>query len=423
MDKSYIINEFIQAAKLLISTEEDFDRVVIAEEIVKIANLLVSKDNDWKSVKNDPGRQYKELPSGEKEYRDTPKTKTKVPSEEEVKKVLKEKVREILKEKIDEKPKKEPKSPETKSFFSEAELSNSGKAEQPNVKTKKELFAQASEAQDQMLDWLDRGEGVDKKLGLKHYDIDKGDTPDLDKEGAILITAPVKGEKRAEEKVNSDFGGDWSKLTDAVRASIAVDSFDDIEGVMKTLRDTGMKLATKPTDRFANPTDVGYRDIKLNVEYPNGHVGELQVHLKSMIKAKEEAHKDYEVVRSIAAKAKVDDRYVRTNEEEVIFSKANERMTKTYSDAWGKSTQKEANLYAKTITSDELKYYVYRGSPSVVGKKKYPVAITDGKFRILHDTFKFQHEAEEISEKEYDKMISKSKVSQSEKKKLDKYTS
>lgn len=82
----------------------------VAGELVKIAKLFMSEKDDWKAVKNDPGREYKELPSGEKEYRDKPKKQTKAPSEDEVKEVLKDEVKKKLKERGDKKDDKKEES-------------------------------------------------------------------------------------------------------------------------------------------------------------------------------------------------------------------------------------------------------------------------------------------------------------------------
>jgi len=296
--------------------------------------------------------------------------------------------------------------PQQESVFSEKEKNLPDTVSQP-VKTEKEVYESAKEAQEQMLDLLDRGKGLEKTLGLKHFDISKGEEPDYDVEGPVLITAPMKGKERATEKVESDYGGDWSQLQDVVRASVAVDSFDDVKNVMNELRKSGIKVAKKPTDRFANPTNVGYRDIKLNVQYPNGHIGELQLHMKPIIKAKATAHKDYEVVRSIEAKAKKENRDTLTPEEQKTVDEANQKMKATYEKAWeeGLSKKKAASMKtAKTGKEEKVEYHEYEGNPVIVERNKFPVMFVKGKPQVFRDFFKLHHDGNPIDKKRYDEL-------------------
>ena len=43
-------------------------------------------------------------------------------------------------------------------------------------------------------------------------------------EGNMVIRAPIKDMKRAVKKVNAAYGGDWNRLHDVLRSSVAVDS-------------------------------------------------------------------------------------------------------------------------------------------------------------------------------------------------------
>jgi hypothetical protein len=305
-----------------------------------------------------------------------------------------------------EKPKDEKKTQPQKGFFSDKELNLPDTAVQP-IKTKEELYGSAKEAQEQMMQWLDKGEGIDKKLGLKHYDLSKPEQQsiDFDKAGPILITAPPKGEKRAKEKVEADYGGDWSRLTDAVRATIAVDTFDEVGKVMDTLRASGMQLAKKPKDRFQKPTPVGYRDIMMNVKYPNGHIGELQVHIKSMLKVKEIGHKMYEKVRDIEsklAKTKMEDL---SKEEQKIYADTNQEMSNLYGKAWDDMQGKKASIKIASKT----KYYNFNDNPSEWVSTKVPIMWVKGKRMPVYNMFRFVHEAEEIDKNEFDKMMAHSK--------------
>lgn len=294
-----------------------------------------------------------------------------------------------------------------KSLFSKDEVSSLPvKANQPNVKTKEDLYKQATEAQEQMLDWLDRDKGLGPKLGLKHIDMTK-EKPNAyyDKPGPLLITAPLKKEKRATEKVQADYDGDWSRLTDVVRASIAFDSMEELQETMKKLKKSGLKLAKKPKDRFSKPTSAGYRDLMMNVTYPNGHIGELQVHVKPMLVAKSKAHKEYEKVRSIEAKAKKEKRTEMTDEEFAEVERATKVMKDIYDGAWEQVMSENKRKKAMDRTALREFYFVFEGNPARFRFKFFPQQLVGGKWKTIYDIFKFVHEAEKISKKEFNNLV------------------
>jgi hypothetical protein len=72
-------------------------------------------------------------------------------------------------------------------------------------------------------------------------------------------------------------------------------------------------------DRFAIPTPSGYRDILLKVRAENGHVTELQLHLKGILEVKDgPGHKLYEAQRAIWTAAEKESRVVTPQEAEQI---------------------------------------------------------------------------------------------------------
>lgn len=189
-------------------------------------------------------------------------------------------------------------------LFTPAEVDSLPQAAVQPTKNKDELFAKSGQALDHLEEWLDRDKGICAKLGYKTMG-ESPDTVDWDSagNGGMLFLAPLKGAARAAEKVRNDYGGDWSKLIDTVRCSIAVDSVEDLHKALGALKASPtFKLARQPKDRFAKPLPVGYRDMLLNVTFPNGIVGEVQLHVKPMLKAKAEGHHYYEIERTISAK-------------------------------------------------------------------------------------------------------------------------
>lgn len=243
----------------------------------------------------------------------------------------------------------------TAPLFHADELSLSKEAHQPTA-NQEALYAQGAEALGELSHWLDEGHGVADDLGYKTYRDYNAAMASLkaDEPGGMLLMAPLKSLKRSVEKVKADYHGDWSKLTDVVRASLAVDTFDELQGVLGKLRQSGLHLAKAPKDRFASPLPVGYRDVLLNVTLPNGHIGELQVHVKSMLATKELiAHHYYEQMRAIEARlADVtpgggdivkdmgieEKRVLMTPEERKVYNTAFAKSMKAYKAAWDKAT-------------------------------------------------------------------------------------
>lgn len=333
-----------------------------------------------------------------------------------------------VKKKEEHETKEEDDKPKSKApaLFSPKEVEKlSDTASQPTGDPDK-LFEGAKVAFEQQLKWLNQGAGLDKTIGAKVVRADKegGGEVDYDQPGPIIVIGPMKKRERAEEKVKSDYGGDWSRVGDLVRASVAVDSFDDIESTLDKLRASGLKLARKPKDRFAHPTESGYRDLMLNVVYPNGHVGELQMHLKPILKVKSEGHKLYEGVRSIEAKAKAEHRDKLTDEEMHTVEEANKKAKELYEGAWEKATSpkgektKEASYsydrraaysYNRRMAARPKKFYEYNGLPSYWEGNNFPRVITPKREKTVYELEDFFNKAMPISEERFKRMEEKTR--------------
>ncbi len=166
------------------------------------------------------------------------------------------------------------------------------------------LWKSAGEALEHLKTWLNKGQGLCDQMGFRTVDMTPGKLSDeeLSRPGGILSIAPLKGEERASQKVKADYGGDWSRLKDVVRCTLAVDSLADLHSTMSRLKAGGLVVAQPPKDRFAKPTALGYRDMNLVIRAPNGHLMEMQLNVKPMLIAKKTGHKAYEVTRSLSAK-------------------------------------------------------------------------------------------------------------------------
>jgi tRNA isopentenyl-2-thiomethyl-A-37 hydroxylase MiaE len=144
----------------------------------------------------------------------------------------------------------------------------------------------------------------------------------------------MKTEASADRKTRDENGGKYEKLTDVVRATVAVDSMAQMHEVVQHLQERGLKLAKLPADRFAKPMSTGYRDMNLKVQWPNGHVGELQLHLKPILEAKAAGHEHYERQRALAPKLATRSM---TQGEWRAYDHAEREQRRLYGEAWHKA--------------------------------------------------------------------------------------
>lgn len=156
----------------------------------------------------------------------------------------------------------------------------------------------------------------------------------LGQQGGVVVLAPNKGEERATEKVNTDYGGDWSRLLDMVRAAVAVDSWDELRQAVEKLDNAGLILARNPKNRFAKPNASGYRDFLVNYRLPNGMIVEVQFHLKPILLARERVKQAYNVVRKIRANMKEEERDSMTPKEIEAVEKLREQSKKIFQETW-----------------------------------------------------------------------------------------
>ena len=73
--------------------------------------------------------------------------------------------------------------------------------------------------------------------------------------GVTASVAPLKDRERALEKIINDYGGDFSKLCDVVRAMLECNPTADFEAVLNSIQDHPQVIAVrKCKNRFATPT-------------------------------------------------------------------------------------------------------------------------------------------------------------------------
>lgn len=261
-----------------------------------------------------------------------------------------------------------------------------------------DLYQQAAETMEMQLDLLNRGKGLDRAVGASVIRGDLKEKPNLDAPGPMVLIGPIKKQDRVLEKVKES-GAGLDSVLDLVRATIAVDRLEQIPQVMQKLRDLGIVLARAPKNRFSQPTVVGYRDMMFNVRYPNGHVGEIQINVKSMLRAKKAGHPFYEQVRTIAAIKKAEgDRHLST-EEQAILDDANHIQKEIYEDAWAEVSE---SPLMRNASGTDSSYFEYEDLPAKVLPLELPVLLNNrGDEVVVYDVARFYREARRISKTAY----------------------
>ncbi|WP_395103588.1 ADP-ribosyltransferase [Actinomadura sp. SCN-SB] len=152
------------------------------------------------------------------------------------------------------------------------------------------------------------------------------------------------GEKdrvRALDKIMGDYGGDASRLNDLLGAKIQFDSVADLyralDGLGSVAARHGIEIVSFK-DRMLSPVPSGYRDVRLTVRMPNGHIGELRLHLKSIDEVAAYEHALYEVRRDLPNAAEEQNRPL-TPEEDALDRAINERVIGRFKDALGRALQ------------------------------------------------------------------------------------
>ena len=229
--------------------------------------------------------------------------------------------------------------------------------------TRKDLGAKYKEAAKLKPKYDDQMLGIATELGVQYQ----------------IMLAPLKGVKRAVEKIVGDYKGNANKIKDLVRGTIVVDDFEQtlkaIDMISQRMgKPLGLRNGLVEGSEAESPD--GYRDIKMNIEI-DGHVTEVQVNFKEMIEAKDgEGHKLYEAARKIQTNANAEGRQLTENEEREVFRLFAEQK-KVYNAAWdkiqaraskggGKSTAKKAD--AVTAANDDEHWITLNGGEGKDGE-------------------------------------------------------
>lgn len=124
--------------------------------------------------------------------------------------------------------------------------------------------------------------GIGERLGLR-----------------VMMRKTLKGRARALQKTVGDNYGDAGKLLDVFGGTLIMPDSADFSQVISEVRESGMTIA-RIKNGYKAHDPYGYADIKLNVQMPNGFIGEIILIEEHMMRMKEgPGHKIYEVGRNL----------------------------------------------------------------------------------------------------------------------------
>lgn len=110
----------------------------------------------------------------------------------------------------------------------------------------------------------------------------------------------LKTEKRAIEKIEGDYKGDHTQITDIARGRFIVRSPAQVKALSDYFAENATSLGIeKSKNRFEVPSDTHFRDVNMAVRMPNGHVVELRIEHEEMVRAAKQTHKPYEEIQKI----------------------------------------------------------------------------------------------------------------------------
>lgn len=297
------------------------------------------------------------------------------------------------------------------------------------------LYEHAAAYKEWMDEKIDRGKGLSVQLGLHVVEgrsVTPEDFAEGHKRGGMVLMAPLKGEKRAREKVEQK-GVGFDHLKDLSRATVAVSHPDDIAHVTHRLRQAGFPLAGAPDYKV---TPAGYQDITVRPHHPEtGHVGELQIMPIDMLHAKQHGfsgipgHALYEEMRAMTPEE------LETPQGKARYEHLNAQSNALYGEAVRRMESRQPQLHAKGQTMKGVTrvkahtrrkrshfhhpdvarkgqhalapgYFSWEGHPAMRRERAgWPVYLVDGQWKRVPDLSKFDHEAAHVDEQRFLAML------------------
>ena len=192
--------------------------------------------------------------------------------------------------------------------------------------------------------------------------------------------------------------------------------------VLNGLRKSGCKISAPPKNRFEKRLKSGYGDCLLNMDFGNGFIGEVQIHLKNMLVAKEfrGGHKLYEAERKVYAKYDSDtpvEKYKHEDQDILkdLISEQKKIYNRAYEDSIVVASKGEKMKYI--LSNNEYSYYRY-GSldfPAFCYKNNFPQFYNGENWVQVKSFLDFADNAVEIDEDTFMEDLKKAGISFDEK--------
>jgi len=113
--------------------------------------------------------------------------------------------------------------------------------------------------------------------------------------GLIFIPAELKKPDRYAEKINSDYEGDFSKISDVVRNTILfpdVKSINEFEGYLKNRFGKNLvKIKNSYRNKRISTTKFGFASLNAKIKLPFGDIVEVQANISEMFYANHSTEK------------------------------------------------------------------------------------------------------------------------------------
>ncbi|SEN38879.1 RelA/SpoT domain-containing protein [Nitrosomonas marina] len=182
---------------------------------------------------------------------------------------------------------------------------------------------------------------------------------------------PLKEPDRALAKVNTDYKGDTRQIKDIVRGRFIVDTPEQITAIKQAILEELDVDSMK--DKFVHPvTTTGYRDINTKIGLENGHIAEIQIQQRDMLRVNTFTHDLMEEAQTLERKAKIENRQ-NTHEEKLKIRDLEHQMQELHAAA-----AHDGNL--NTLVKAELReQFAYKGELDAKGSALGKLSETTGK--------------------------------------------
>lgn len=167
----------------------------------------------------------------------------------------------------------------------------------------------------------------------------------------VMMRKTLKGRERALQKTIADNKGDAGKLLDVFGGTLVMPDKADFSQVISAVKDAGMEIA-RIKNGYKSHDPYGYADIKMNVQMPNGFIGEIILIEEHMMRMKAgPGHQIYEVGRTLQDELEHNEDNPAYGEERGTFItryvEALQKLSRAYYGNLGQESIKEAEQEAR----------------------------------------------------------------------------